>query len=104
MEQIYLVATFAINFVNISRILLEVDNLSNTSEAVIYCLAWSTTKFAYYFIIFTVAMEMVKSVTFSDDFLKKLYKVRALPDFLLLCVLMFLRYIIFRIIKQHQNQ
>ena len=87
MEQIYLVGTFAVNFLNISSILLEENNFSNTSEAVIFCLAWSTTKFAYYFIIFTVAMEMVKSVTFGDDFLKKLYKVRALPDFLLLlCV------------------
>ncbi len=84
MEQIYLVGTFAVGFLNLIILLFEPDNFSSTSDAVMGCVAISVAMFGYYFLIFTIAMEMVKSVATGDTFLNMLYKVQVLPEIFVL--------------------
>ena len=77
MEQIYLTIVIGISFLDICLIVLQVDNFATISDAILRSVAWSVVMSVYYFIIFTIAMEMAKSTTIGDKKgVKKLEKKR----------------------------
>ncbi len=77
MEQIYVAWVIGISFFNMCWIVLHVDELATTSDAILTSVAWSVTHSVLYFGAFTIAMEMAKTTTIGDDEeVKKLEKKR----------------------------
>ena len=77
MEQIYVALVIGISFFNMCWIVLHVDELATTSDAILTSVAWSVTHSVLYFGAFTIAMEMAKTTIIGDDEeVKKLEKKR----------------------------